>query len=366
MCANLQGSDADVLSSFFEEWPKFDAQVGQSSYPQKTEKDVYFSSYEYIGIHEEMIKDSVRTGNSDISVLYKYFTGLYYKAIIDNQELFKDKVVMDVGCGTGILSMFCAKAGAKRVYAIDYSNIIQLAKNITKTNGFSDKIIYIQNKVEDVQEITEKVDIIVSEWMGYFLLYENMLASVLYARDKWLKSGGLIFPDKARLFIAGIEDAEFKSEKFDGWEATYGLDFSLMKNHLIEEALVDVVDEKSITTNAFCILDLDLMTCVPDDTDFCSSFSLVAQRKDYVHAFVFWFDVTFRACKKPLTLTTSPRSKYTHWKQTVFYIEDNIAVNINDEISGMIAVRKNSKNPRDVDVKIGYQLNGSSSILAYK
>jgi len=53
-----------------------------------------------------MIKDSVRTN-------------AYRDAILNNAHLFKDKVVMDVGCGTSILSLFCAKAGAKKVFAID-------------------------------------------------------------------------------------------------------------------------------------------------------------------------------------------------------------------------------------------------------
>ena len=59
----------------------------------------------------------------------------------------------------------------------------------------------------------DKVDIIISEWMGYFLLYESMLDTVLYARDKWLKENGALFPDKATLYISAIEDGEYKDEK---------------------------------------------------------------------------------------------------------------------------------------------------------
>jgi protein arginine N-methyltransferase 1 len=61
----------------------------------------------------------------------------------------------------------------------------------------------------------EKVDIIISEWMGYMLLYESMLDSVLLARDKWLVSGGLMFPDLARLYICAIEDSQYRAEKLD-------------------------------------------------------------------------------------------------------------------------------------------------------
>lgn len=77
------------------------------------------------GIHEEMLKDSVRTLS-------------YRNAIMQNPHLFKDKVVLDVGCGTGILSMFASKAGAKLVIGIDMSNILDQAEKIVRANGFSE------------------------------------------------------------------------------------------------------------------------------------------------------------------------------------------------------------------------------------
>lgn len=53
-------------------------------------------------------------------------------AILENKDLFQDKIVLDVGCGTGILSLFAAKAGAKKVIAVDMSNIIEKATTIAK------------------------------------------------------------------------------------------------------------------------------------------------------------------------------------------------------------------------------------------
>ena len=93
------------------------------------------------------------------------------------------------------------------------SSIIEKAKEIVAINGMSDKITLLQGKMEEVQLPFDKVDIIVSEWMGYFLLYESMLDTVLYARDKYLAKDGLIFPDKATIWVAGIEDGEYKEEK---------------------------------------------------------------------------------------------------------------------------------------------------------
>ena len=93
------------------------------------------------------------------------------------------------------------------------STIIEKAREIVEVNGMSDKITLLQGKMEEVELPFPKVDIIVSEWMGYFLLYESMLDTVLYARDKYLAPKGLIFPDKATIFMAGIEDGEYKDEK---------------------------------------------------------------------------------------------------------------------------------------------------------
>lgn len=72
---------------------------------QMTSKDYYFDSYSHFGIHEEMLKDEVRTLT-------------YRDSILKNRHLFKGKVVLDIGCGTGILSMFAAKAGAARVIGV--------------------------------------------------------------------------------------------------------------------------------------------------------------------------------------------------------------------------------------------------------
>lgn len=152
-----------------------------------------------------MLKDEVRTRS-------------YRDSIYQNKHLFKDKVVLDVGCGTGILSMFAAKAGAKHVIGVDMSSIIQKAKQIVERNGLTSKITLLQGKMEEVEIPKDvipdgKVDIIISEWMGYFLLYESMLDTVLYARDTYLRQGGKIFPDKATIYMAGIEDGEFKEDK---------------------------------------------------------------------------------------------------------------------------------------------------------
>ena len=161
---------------------------GEEGEDGKASSEYYWNSYAHFGIHEEMLKDEVRTRS-------------YRNAILGNKHLFKDKIVLDVGCGTSILSMFSAQAGAKKVFAIDCSDIIKSARQIVKANGFEDTIELIQGKVEEIELPVDHVDIIVSEWMGYFLVYENMLESVLYARDKWLVRRFFFFPSPLFPFL---------------------------------------------------------------------------------------------------------------------------------------------------------------------
>lgn len=303
----------------------------------------YFNSYNHHGIHEEMLKDEVRTRS-------------YMNAIVQNKHLFKDKVVLDVGCGTAILSMFAVKAGAKHVIGVDMSTIIFKAREIVKVNGMEDKITLIQGKMEEIELPFPKVDIIISEWMGYFLLYESMLDTVLYARDRYLNKDGLIFPDKATIFVAGIEDGDYKDEKIGFWDNVYGFDYSPLKETALSEPLVDTVEMKAVVTDPTSVLTLDLYKCTTADLAFSCPFDLVARRDDFIHAMVAWFDIEFTACHKPIRFSTGPHTKYTHWKQTVFYLNEVLTVQQGEKIECSLHNRPNDKNKRDLDIKLEYRL----------
>jgi type I protein arginine methyltransferase len=208
---------------------------------QSENNDYYFASYAHYGIHEEMLKDRVRTLS-------------YRDSILKNKHLFRNKVVLDVGCGTGILSMFAAKAGAKLVIGVDNSSIIDMAKVLVKENGLADKIVLLRGKMEEVTLPVDKVDIIVSEWMGYFLLYESMFDTVIFARDRYLAENGLMFPDRATMHVAAIEDGEYKEEKINFWDNVYGFRFSEVKKVVMKDPLVDFVDRKNVVTTNHSIL----------------------------------------------------------------------------------------------------------------
>lgn len=317
-----------------------------------TSKDYYFDSYAHFGIHEEMLKDEVRTRT-------------YMKAILQNKHLFKDKIVLDIGCGTGILSMFAAKAGASKVYAVECSSIANQAKKIVSSNNFEEIVTVIHGKVEEIElpfpQGVEKVDIIVSEWMGYFLLYESMLDTVLFARDKWLKEDGLMLPDKAILYLCGLEDAEYKDEKIHFWDSVYGFDMSCIKQMAILEPLVEIVEYKNIMTSVCKILEIDLLTMDRNDVDFEAEYSLTVQRNDWCHALVGFFDVEFSQCHKSIMFSTGPHAPQTHWKQTIFYLKDDLTCCIGEVINGTISCKRNNRNPRDLNIRLTYEFEGKHS-----
>jgi len=315
---------------------------------EQTSKDYYFDSYSHHGIHEEMLKDEVRTKT-------------YQMAIMKNAHLFKGKTVLDVGCGTGILSMFAAKAGASQVFGVDCSSIIDQAVQIVEKNGLSSCITLIKGKVEEIELPVPTVDIIISEWMGYFLLYESMLDTVIFARDKWLAPSGIMLPDKAIMYICAIEDAQVKHDRIDFWDDVYGFDMSPIKELALTEPVVDVVDAKAVVSNSVPILDVDILTCTKEQLSFSSNFKIRAHRNDYIHGFVAYFECAFTQLHKPIGFSTAPFAKYTHWKQTIFYLREVLTVCNGEDISGRISCEPNKKNPRDLDIALSVNFHGRHS-----
>jgi protein arginine N-methyltransferase 3 len=103
----------------------------------------------------------------------------------------------------------------------------------------------IQGKVEEVV-IPEQVDIIVSEWMGYALLYESMLDSVLRARDRFLKPGGVLAPSQARMVLALCSAEDIYKERVEFWSDVYGFEMTPMAEEVYAEAVIDVVGPETM------------------------------------------------------------------------------------------------------------------------
>ncbi|XP_068621165.1 uncharacterized protein [Battus philenor] len=297
----------------------------------------YFSSYAHFGIHYEMLSDKVRTES-------------YKNAIIQNKDIFNDKVVLDLGCGTGILSMFCATAGSKKVYALDQSEVIYHAMDIIRENNYTDKIKTIKGRLEDTK-LDEKVDIIVSEWMGYFLLFEGMLDSVIYARENCLNPGGILLPNKCNISLVANGDVDMHKKLINFWSDVYGYKMNCMKSEVVREASIEVVASKHIISEPCIVKDIDLNTCNIDVVDFISPFELCITQDGFLTSLVGYFD-TFFDLPTPVSFSTGPHTTPTHWKQTLFYFKDCKEVKQGDVISGTITCNRLKTDVRGLSVQI--------------
>jgi len=314
--------------------------------------DYYFDSYSHYGIHMDMLKDFQRTDS-------------YRRAILQNRHMFKDKIVLDVGCGTGILSMFAAKAGAKKVIGIDCSSVAHQARAIVKENGFEDVITVIQGKVEEI-ELDDKVDIIISEWMGYFLLYESMLNTVLFARDKFGTKDVKMLPSHGNMYVCGVTDEQYVQSKFDVWENVEGIDFSYFKRLAYIEPLVDSVDEDQIVTNTAELFSFDIATVKVEELSFKSKFELVALETETIHALSVHFDTPFNAGHERVNLSTSPCVPPTHWRQTVLYLYNPLNVKKGETIKCDMTCTPNPGNPRDLDIHIQIDFDGALQVSHFE
>ncbi|KAF2274081.1 histone-arginine methyltransferase CARM1 [Westerdykella ornata] len=338
--------------------------------------DRYFESYKGNAIHREMIEDRVRTES-------------YRDFILNHSELFNGKIVLDVGCGTGILSLFCAQAGAKKVFAVDNSDIAQRARENVKNNGYEHTIQVIQGRVEDFQTQrtigNAKVDIIVSEWMGYGLLFEGMLDSVLRARDLYLKPDGLMVPSHCTLKIAPISDREWISESTGEtfWKDVYGFDFSAMipgSNLNLREIGVFDVPPKAICGEAATFYEIDIARVKVEELDFTASFEVtLAKYVKALDAFAIWFDTFFLPHNQPRDLknadaaywkdeggegvafSTGPSVTPTHWHQAVLLLADEdrkTHLKAGSTLKGTVTYKKRRRDARGVDVTIRWEGEG--------
>ncbi|XP_039247745.2 uncharacterized protein LOC120325703 isoform X1 [Styela clava] len=312
-----------------------------SVYEEEEYEDAgYFGTYSHHDIHAEMLQDTVRTNS-------------YKDVIFNNKERFVDKIVLDVGCGTGILSMFAAKAGAKHVYGIDMSEIAFQAMDIVKENNLDDRITILKGRVEEVDLPVSNVDIIISEWMGYFLLYESMLDSVLYARDKWLVPTGELFPNHCSISLIAIHDDKLVSSNVTFWKDVYGFKMSCLRKQVLSEATIQALNPSSVMSEPCVVHRINVGNVQSKNLNYKSDFSLKIIKSGSFSAIAGYFDIfQNHSDKSDLMFSTSPCCTPTHWKQAVFFLDESMNVSEGDIIHGKIDCHKNVKDPRSLVISL--------------
>ncbi|KAK3304498.1 S-adenosyl-L-methionine-dependent methyltransferase [Chaetomium strumarium] len=352
------------------------SQKNQEEKKEEKKKDdsaYYFESYASNDIHETMLKDTVRTE-------------AYRDFIYSNKHLFAGKTVLDIGCGTGILSMFCAKAGAAKVLAVDNSAILDKARANVFHNGLDSIITCIRGRIEDVALPVDSVDIIVSEWMGYCLLYEAMLPSVFFARDRYLKPDGLLVPSHASMWIAPVSDADYVAENIGFWRDVYGFDMRAMQEGLHTDVRMTVMPAHAVCGEPTAFRMLDLHTAKAEDLAFEDKWqtTLSDTAEDVLDGFLVWFDCFFaesrnEAVEATLTakqwaaaaaatgrervaFTTGPFGTETHWRQGLFLIDKEkakeVEVALGKKLMGEIRYAIPEDHARGLNIKVTWGVEG--------
>jgi len=322
-----------------------------------------------------MLKDTVRTD-------------AYRDFIYGNKHLFKNKIVLDVGCGTGILSMFCARAGAAKVIAVDNSDIVIKAREIVYANKLDSIITVVRGKIEEVTLPVQQVGIIVSEWMGYCLLYEAMLDSVLYARDHYLAPGGLMVPSHCTLRLAPLSDPDFVLDKRDTsfWGDVYGFDMSaMMESEEYNDTNIGIewVPPESVPAGSAIFLDLPLATITPEDLQFTKPFAIeLSKGIESLDGWLIWFDTFFlpnaggilpeggvkaedwvKSGQDGIAFTTGPGGQDTHWHIGIMLIKEQDrlkALSKGQVIAGSVEYKKlESNGGRALEVSIRWDAKGT-------
>ncbi|XP_063703470.1 histone-arginine methyltransferase CARMER-like isoform X2 [Culicoides brevitarsis] len=345
----------DEIAKFRQQLCKLRGTHMQSVFSQRTEESSasqYFQFYGYLSQQQNMMQDFIRTST-------------YQKAIHSNVNDFADKIVLDVGAGSGILSFFAVQAGAAKVYAVEASNMAQYAQQLIEANMLQDKIQVIAGKIEEI-ELPQKVDIIISEPMGYMLYNERMLETYLHAK-KWLKPGGKMFPSRADLHVAVFSDDALYMEQYNKanfWYQTsfHSVDLSSMRSAAMKEyfrqPIVDTFDMRICMAKSIRHV-VDFLQA--DETDLHRinvplEFHIL--ETGTCHGLAFWFDVEFGGSQSSVWLSTAPTEPLTHWYQVRCLLQTPILVKQGQILTGYVTLTANKR--QSYDVAIHLKLEGTN------
>jgi SAM-dependent methyltransferase len=235
-------------------------------------------------------------------------------------------VVLDMGAGTGLLSLFALQAGARRVYAVERTSIAAFARQLVEQNGAADRIEIIQDDVENVQ-LPEPVDVLVSEWMGGCGVDENLLAPLLASRDRWLKPGGIMLPERVTAWMAPVWDRELDAEMSFFLGQPYGLDLGLVAEGTAQELFIARyhVSEQDLRAEPQPMWSTDAYTCSVEEASspFRASMQFLVTRAGPFNSLAAWFRAE---CGAGIVLTNAPDAPATHWGRWVLPLERGLSV----------------------------------------
>ncbi|XP_016377550.1 histone-arginine methyltransferase CARM1-like isoform X1 [Sinocyclocheilus rhinocerous] len=315
----------------------------------------YFQFYGCLSQQQNMLQDYLRTAT-------------YQKAILLNDVDFRDKVVLDVGCGTGILSFFAVQAGAKKVYAVEGSSVAKYAEILVQTNNLSNKITVLSGKIEEVC-CPEKVDVIISEPMGYMLLNERMLESYLHAKN-WLKPKGMMFPTQGDIHLAPFTDEQLYMEHharshFWNQRCFYGVNLSGLLSSAVDEffrqPIVDTFDMQVLMARSVKYT-INFLEAKEEDLHRLEiPFVFKLLQSGLIHGLAFWFDVAFVGSRMTVWLSTAPNEPLTQWYQVRCLLQTPLFAKMGQTLSGRVHLIANKRQSYDIHITAVVDQSGFKS-----
>jgi len=268
----------------------------------------------------------------------------FHKAI--SRMIKPGDIVIDLGAGTGVLGIWALQAGAARVYAIEQTDAIALAREIARVNGCSDRMEFIQDNSMNVT-LPQRANAIVSETLGSFAVDENMLESITDARDRLLVDGAVLIPNAIELFAAPVGNQDLY-EKIDFWRQFPGIDFSPAFELFSRKIMVESVSPDDLLADPIRLQPVDLNGWQGGSYSSRSYFPIC--RAGIIHGMAGWFSAML--CDG-VQINTAPDHAGTHWKQAFFPFHDPIRVMRGDVLDWSVEVSGIS--PGSDHSRISYQ-----------
>ena len=197
-------------------------------------------------------------------------------------------VVLEIGTGTGILALLACRYGARKVYAIEYSEIIQLAREAAAANGFAGRIEFIQ-AISTRVELPEKVDVIVFDLHGVLPALEASLLSIMDARDRFLAPGGRLIPQQDTLWAGLVCAPDAYKDVVEPWESKgFGFDFQSIRDKALNNMARPRLHRDNLVSEPRCWATVDYRTL--STPNLCGQALWTLDRATTLHGLALWFD----------------------------------------------------------------------------
>ena len=211
-------------------------------------------------------------------------TEAFAKAI--RETVKPGQVVVDLGSGTGILSYFACRAGARRVYSIERGEVIEVARALAAANGFSDRVTFVEG-VSNGIVLPERGDVLVSETIGNGGLEENILGHVVDARERLLAAGAPIVPRKLEVLTAAVHFPERYAKLIEIWDRIHDIDLSAVRAWAAQQSYQLTLEPSELCSSVETVASIDLGTVSAPSVAGEVNFDFQAQT--IVHGFGVWF-----------------------------------------------------------------------------